>query len=134
MAVPIQLTNTALWLHLTVHFQAWGLHLIVLLRIQYSSAAVGRPGTQQGPNQWQLGCLLIIGLGFLPHWGLAGGKHSVDTCKVLLFSSTPEGRILLAWPVQAWGKGRGCACGWLPGGGGFSGCFETWALQNPQTL
>lgn len=46
--------------------------------LQYVSAAhsQARPGVQQGPDQWQLDCLLTTGLWSPPHCGLAGGRYS----------------------------------------------------------
>lgn len=69
----------------------------------------------------------------LPRWGLVAGKHSVDTCKGLLFHSAPEDRIPLAGQSRLGAK-VGAVTGWLPGGGGLSGCVETWALQTLRAL
>lgn len=102
--------HLVLWLHLAVHSQALGLNLIGLLRIQYFLLPDPRPGTQQGPSRWQPGYLLVTRFGSLPHWGLVGGKHSVNTCKGLLSPPTPQGRIRLPWAAQAWGEGRGSDC------------------------
>lgn len=116
------------WLHPTAQPQTSALHLTMLLRIQYLSAAgsQARPGTQQGPNRWQPGCLLFTGLGSLPHCGLTGGKSSMNTCNGLLDVPHPQPPPLqraessLPGQLRLGANAGGRDWGRLPGGSGFS--------------
>lgn len=121
-------------LHPTVHAQASGLQLTVLLRIQSISVACfqARLGTGQGPNPCQPGTLVGSSWG----WGpcpcadfQVGGAQCIPARACWTSPSKVESN--LPDQPQAWGKGGG-KTGRLPGGGGLRCWAETWALQTLQ--